>query len=154
MRVLLLTFLLSGLLSQVLHSQITVVGLRDLRFGTLFPGIPEVVLPTQGNRAGRYRIRGPNNMEIVMTFTLPAVMLGPGAATMPLSYAANDAIYEPRGGGAPPPVAFDPTAPFINTLPNNGRARVFLGATVTPSFSQTAGDYTAAVVLTVALTGN
>ncbi len=154
MRVLLLTFLLSGLSSAVLQAQITVTGLRDLRFGTLFPGIPEVVLPTQGAAAGRYRIRGPGNMEIVMTFILPAVMMEPGAATMPLSYAANDAIYEPRGGGAPPPVAFDPTVPFINQLPNNGRARVFLGATATPSFSQTAGDYLAAVVLTVALTGN
>ena len=154
MRVLLLTFLLFGLLSQVLHSQITVIALRDLRFGTLFPGIPEVVLPTQGGSAGRYRIVGPGNMEIVMTFTLPAVMVGPGAATMPLSYWANDAIYEPRGGGAPPPVAFDPAVPFINQLPNNGRARIFLGATATPSFSQTAGDYLAAVVLTVALTGN
>ena len=154
MRTLLLTFLLSGLFSQVLHSQIQVTGLRDLRFGTLFPGIPERVLPTDAGRAGRFRIRGPRNMEIVMTFTLPAVMVGPGTATMPLSYAANDAIYQPRGGGAPPPVAFDPTVPFINRLPNNRRARVFLGATATPSFSQTAGDYTAAVVLTVALTGN
>ncbi len=154
MRALLLTFLFSGLLSQVLHSQITVTGLRDLRFGTLFPGIPERVLPTDGARAGRFRIRGPRNMEIVMTFTLPAVMVEPGSATMPLSYAANDAIYEPRGGGAPAPVAFDPTVPFINQVPIIGRARVFLGATATPSFSQTAGDYTAAVVLTVALTGN
>ena len=154
MRALMLTFLLSGLFSQVLHSQIQVSGQRDLRFGTLFPGIPEVVLPTDGARAGQYRIRGPGNMEIVMTLTLPAVMVGPGAATMPLSYAANDAIYQPRGGGAPPPVAFDPTVQFINQLPNNGQARVHLGATVTPSFSQTAGDYLAAVVLTVALTGN
>ncbi len=97
MRALLFTFLLSGLFSQVLHSQITVVGRRDLRFGTLFPGIPELVVPTDGARAGRFSIRGPRNMEIVITFTLPAVMVGPGAATMPLSYAANDAIYEPRG---------------------------------------------------------
>ena len=152
MRALLFTFLLSGLLPQVLHSQIQVTGQRDLRFGTLFPGIPERVLPTDGARAGRFRIRGPRNMEIVMTFTLPAVMVGPGAATMPLSYAANDAIYDP--GGPPPSVAFDPTAPFVNRIPNNRQARVHLGATATPSFSQTAGDYSAAVTLTVALTGN
>ena len=154
MRALLLTFLLSGLFSGVLHSQIQVRGQRDLSFGTLFPGIPERVFPTDGARAGEFRIRGPRNMEIIIQFTLPAVMVEPGSATLPLSYAANDAIYEPRGGGAPPPVAFDPTVPFINRLPNGRQARVFLGATATPSFSQTAGDYTAAVVLTVALTGN
>ncbi len=155
MRALLFTFLLSGLFSQVLHSQITVTGRRDLRFGTLFPGIPESVLPTDGGRAGEFRINGPSNMEIIMDLTpLPPVMVGPGAATMPLSYAGNDAIYEPRGGGAPPPVAFDPPAPFTNRLPNNGQARVYLGATATPSFSQIAGDYLAAVVLTVTLTGN
>ncbi len=45
MRALLFTFLLSGLFSQVLHSQSQVGGRRDLRFGTLFPGIPERVLP-------------------------------------------------------------------------------------------------------------
>jgi hypothetical protein len=152
MRALLLTFLLSGLFSQVLHSQIQVTGQQDLGFGTLFPGIPERVLPTDGARAGEFRIQGPRNMEILLQFTLPAFMMGPGAATMPLSYAANDAIYDPQGPA--PSVAFDPTTPFVNRLPNNRRARVFLGATATPSFSQTAGDYSAAVVLTVALTGN
>ncbi len=151
MRALLFTFLLSGLFSEVLHSQITVIGWLDLRFGTLFPGIPEVVLPADGMRAGEFRITGPSNMEIIMTFTLPGVMVGPGAATMPLSYAANDAIYDPSGPGS---VAFDPTAPFVDRLPGNGQARVYLGATATPSFSQIAGDYSAAVVLTVALTGN
>ncbi len=155
MRALLFTFLLSGLFSQVLHSQITVTGQRDLRFGTLFPGIPEVVLPTDGARAGEFRIRGPGNMEIIMDLTpLPIVMVGPGAATLPLSYAGNDGIYEPRGGGAPPPVAFNPNFPYTDRLPGNGRARLYLGATATPSFSQTAGDYLAAVVLTVTLTGN
>jgi len=152
MRALLFTFLLSGLFSEVLHSQIQVIGQQDLTFGSLFPGIPERVLPTDGVRAGEFRIRGPRNMEIILQFTLPAVMVGPGAATMPLSYAANDGLYDPQGPA--PSVAFDPTAPFINRLPNNQRARVFLGATATPSFSQAAGDYSAAVVLTVALTGN
>ena len=152
MRALLVTFLLSGLFSEVLHSQIQVTGRQDLTFGDLFPGVPERVLPSDGVRAGEFRIRGPSNMEIILQFTLPAVMVGPGAATMPLSYAPNDAIYDPQG--PPPQVVFDPTAPFVNRLPNNQRARVFLGATATPSFGQTAGDYSAAVVLTVALTGN
>lgn len=94
-------------------------------------------------------------MEIIVDLTpLPSVMNGPGTATMPLSYAGNDGIYDPRGGGAPPPTAFDPAAPYTDRLPNNGRARIYLGATATPSFSQTAGDYTATVVLTVTLTGN
>ena len=152
MRALLFTFLLSGLFSQLLHSQITVTGRRDLRFGTLFPGIPEVVLPTDILGAGEYRIRGPGNMEIIMDLTpLPIVMVGPGAATLPLSYAGNDGIYDPAGPGS---VAFDPTVPYTDRLPGNGRARVYLGATATPSFSQIAGDYSAAVVLTVTLTGN
>lgn len=153
MRVLLLTFLLSGLFSEVLQAQIQVTGQQDLTFGNLFPGIPERVFPTDGVRAGTFDMTGPKNMEIILQFTLPAVMTGPGAATMPLSYAANDATYDPRGGGLPT-VAFDPTAPFTNRLPNSRQASAFLGATTTPSFSQTAGDYSAAVVLTVALTGN
>lgn len=152
MRALLLTLLLSGLFSEVLQAQIQVTGWQDLTFGTLFPGIPERVLPTDGARAGQFRISGPRSMEIIMQFTLPAAMVGPGAATMPLSYAANDGIYDPQGPA--PSVAFDPTAPFTNRLPNNRRARVYLGATATPSFSQAAGDYSAAVVLTLALTGN
>ena len=152
MRALLVTFLLSGLFSEVLHSQIQVTGQQDLTFGTLFPGIPERVLPTDGARAGEFRIRGLKNMEILLQFTEPTFMTGPGSATMPLSYAANDGIYDPQGPA--PSVAFDPTADFTARLPNNQRARVYLGATASPSFSQTAGDYSAAVVLTVTLTGN
>jgi hypothetical protein len=152
MRALLVTFLLSGLFSEALHSQIQVTGRQDITFGTLFPGIPERVLPTDGVRAGEFRIRGPRNMEILLQFTLPAFMTEPGTATMPLSYAANDGIDRPRGPGSA--VAFDPTVDYTARLPNNRRARVYLGATASPSFSQTAGDYSAAVVLTVALTGN
>ena len=153
MRALLLTFLLSGLSSEVLQAQIQVTGQQDLTFGDLFPGIPERVFPTDGGRAGAFQITGPRNMEMSLQFTLPAVMTEPGSATMPLSYAASDGLFNPQGGGLPS-VAFDPTAPFLNQLPNSQQATASLGATATPSFSQTAGDYSAAVVLTVALTGN
>jgi hypothetical protein len=50
-------------------------------------------------------------------------------------------------------VAFDPRLPFIGTLPDNGRASVFLGGTANPAPAQRAGSYSGTVTLTVAYVG-
>ena len=46
-------------------------------------------------------------------------------------------------------MGFDPKQPFTATLPNNGRASVFVGGTANPTTNQRAGAYTATLILTV-----
>ena len=148
MRILLFTLCLSGLVVSSIDAQaFRVRARRDLAFGTIFSGVPEHVLPTDAVRSGVFNVQGPSNNLYVVTFTLPADLLGPGAALLPLSYAVNDAGVAPSTG---PQTPFDPNAPYTFTMPSLlTQMHVFLGATASPSVGQQPGDYLATVTLTV-----
>lgn len=155
MRLLCLMLCCSGLLiPQPLAAQaIQAVGERDLAFGTLFPGIPEQVLRTDAGRAGRYRVRAQAGTGLSVRFVLPAAMVGPGAATLPMGFAADD------GGYAPLfflnfQIPLDPNSPYNFSMPFLGTVRFYLGGTASPSFAQTGGNYSAAIVMIVAVVSN
>ena len=50
--------------------------------------------------------------------------------------------------------AFDPRVPLVTTLGTPGRLFVFLGGSISPPLTATAGDYLATITLTSAYTGN
>lgn len=151
MRALTIGILVMILASSSLTAQtLRVRGERDLRFGTLFPGIPETVLWSDGTRRGQYRIRSNTFFAPVMVqLVLPPDMIGPGGATMPLTFGPADAAYWLPFFGATP---FDPQAP-VSFILFPRAARIYLGGTATPSVSQAAGNYTAIITLIVAFTG-
>jgi len=145
----------SGLLmARPLAAQsIQAVGERDLRFGTVFPGLPEQVLRTDATRAGRYRIRARAGTGLSVRLVLPAAMVGPGGATLPLTFAADDGGYTPLFF-LNFQIPFDPNAPYNFSMPFLGTVRIYLGGTATPSFAQPGGTYSAAVVMIVAVVSN
>ena len=103
------------------------------------------VLRTDAARAGRFDIVTPPGALINGTFVLPAVMTRAGGATMPISFAGNTAGYsDPQSIGSQ--VAFDPRTGGTVTA-TDGRASVFMGATVTPAVGQAPGSYTATITL-------
>ena len=125
-----------------------VTGLNSLTFGVVFPGVPKSISRTDAVNSGQFDISGAKSAGIQIVFTLPATMLGPAGAVMPVSFGAND------GGYSPPQmigsqVAFDPRVPFNTTLDKNGRVAVYLGGTANPLTSQRAGSYSGTVTLTV-----
>ena len=125
-----------------------VTGTNSLIFGVVFPGVPKSISRTDAVNSGQFDISGAKNAGIQIVFTLPATMLGPAGATMPVSFGAND------GGYSPPQQiglqqAFDPRVPYNTTLDKNGRVAVYLGGTANPLTSQRAGTYTGTVTLTV-----
>jgi uncharacterized protein DUF4402 len=127
---------------------LTVQGVRSLVFGTLFPGIPKLVLRTDPLNSGQIDVSGAKFTQVQLQFALPAVMSDPGGATLPLSFGSND------GGWSPPQqignqIAFDPRAAFVAPLDQNGKVSVYLGGTATPLVSQRAGTYSGTVTLTV-----
>jgi|ERR1041384_348798 hypothetical protein len=127
---------------------ITVAGVQSLTFGTVLPGLPAVVLRTNAVSAGQFDLVGPHDSQAALTFTLPPVMTGPAAATMPLLFGASDAGYsQTQSIGSQ--VGFDPKQPFVITFNKNGRGTIFLGGTAQPAVTQQAGNYTATVTLTV-----
>jgi len=126
---------------------VTVRGVRGLGFGTVLPGVPSHTLRTDPVNSGQFELRGPPPKLVILTFTLPTVLNGPLGATMPISFATNDAGYSVTNAIGSQ-VAFNPNLPFLRVLGNN-RVGVFLGGTVSPILSQRAGGYTGTVVLSV-----
>jgi len=127
---------------------LTVQGTRSLSFGTLLAGVNKSVLRTDPINGGQLDISGPKNVQVLLTFTLPASMTGPVGATLPLSFGSTD------GGWSPPQqvgtqVSFDPRLPFTAPLDQNGKVSVYLGGTAKPTANQKAGSYTGTITLTV-----
>lgn len=129
---------------------LTINGVRGLTFGAVFPGVPRVVSRTDPANSGQFNFRGPNRRFVLLTFSLPSAMTGPGGAQMPLVFGSSDAGYS-RQQTIGSQVGFDPKQPFTGRLSNNGRGAVFLGGTASPAPNQRAGAYTATVILTVTL---
>jgi len=126
---------------------ITVTGVRAVTFGAVLPGVPRVVLRTDPANSGQIDIKGSKG-PVLLTFVLPINMTGPAAALMPITFGASDAGFSATQAIGSQ-VGFDPKQPFTATLPNNGRASVFVGATARPATNQRAGAYTATIILTV-----
>jgi hypothetical protein len=126
----------------------TVTSVRGLAFGTLLPGVPTVVSPSDAARSAQFDIKANNRGVVQITFSLPAAMTGPGAP-LPLSFGATSAGFS-ASGSTTGMTLFDPRVPFTGTASNNGRATIFLGGTAAPAGTQRAGSYTGTVTLTVA----
>jgi len=128
---------------------ITVTGVQSLAFGTLLPGVPTIVVRTDAAKSGQFTINGPHGSQAQVTFTLPAVLTGPGGATLPLTFGGGDAGYS-QSQNIGSQIGFDPKQAFVVTFSQQGRGSVFLGGTARPAPTQRAGAYTAIITLNVA----
>jgi uncharacterized protein DUF4402 len=127
-------------------------GIRDLGFGSVLPGVPTTVHPTDVARSGQFEITGEINDPIEITFSLPAVLSGPGGTTMPVSFGTMSAGFS-ASGAITNQVFFDPRVPFRVNLSSTGLGTGFLGGTLSPSGTQPAGSYSGFVSITVAFLG-
>ncbi len=80
-------------------------------------------------------------------------MLGPGGASIPLSFGPGMAGYSVLRT-IETQLSFDPAVPILVTLPRNGRTRFFLGGTATPPAAAVIGSYSATIALIVSYIGN
>ena len=132
---------------------LTASPVQDLDFGATFGGIARTVNPTDVT-SGEVALQGASDAEVTVTFTtLPATLTGPGTA-IPLTHGATAAAYSAAGTRAGA-TTFDPSAGSTTRLSNTtGLLSIYLGGTVTPAASQTAGTYSSTVNLSAAYTGN
>lgn len=129
--------------------QIRVLGVRGLTFGSLIAGMPSAVLRTDPARSGQFDITAQNGEVILVSFSLPSAMTGPGGASLPLMFAGTDAGFS-QEQTINDQVAFDPRTAYLGTTSQQGRASIFLGGTAMPAFNQPPGDYSGTVTLTIA----
>jgi hypothetical protein len=144
-----LVLLLALLWAAPLAAQVQVNRVDDIRFGNVLGGVANTVLRTDPARAGRFDIITPPGVLLNGTFVLPAVMNRAGGGTMPISFAGTTAGYS-DAQVITSQVGFNPLVGGTVTS-TDGRASVFMGATVTPAVGQAPGSYTATITLTVIL---
>ena len=73
--------------------KIRVDGVRPLAFGQLLAGTPASVLRTDPASSGEFDLRAQNNDFVLLTFSLPSSLSGPGGASLPLSFNGSDAGF-------------------------------------------------------------
>ena len=131
------------------RAQLTVQGVRDLDFGVVVPGIQAVIAPTDPIKSGQFYLRVPAiGDRVQVRFDLPSQLVGPGGATMPISFANADGMAV---GTAPssPPLFFNPQSTTNLKMQTSTDANIWLGGRVSPTATQAVGSYSATVVLTV-----
>jgi hypothetical protein len=144
---LLLALLLAAPASGQGGRPLRVRGERGLTFGVVFPGVSSHIVRTDPVGSGEFSIRGERFLQVLLQFTLPTSLTGPGGVAMPVSFGSGDAGYSITTIGAQ--TGFDPNVGGTGQLSKNGQGSVFLGGTAQPTTGQTAGAYTGIVVLTV-----
>jgi hypothetical protein len=126
---------------------------QGLSFGTLLPGVPQVVAPSDPLNAGILDIRGGGRTDVLVSFLLPVQLDGPDGAGVPVSFPPGSAGYSPtRDIGAQ--IAFDPYASEVLTLPRNGRGMVYLGGIAMPPSQLPSGGYAGTITVTLSYLGN
>jgi hypothetical protein len=119
--------------------------MRNLAFGTILSGTTTSVSKTSANSA-QWRFTGLFALGGSFVLTLPTTLTGPGTA-IPLTFSTTDAqrstTNNPLTGSS-----FNPHNSQSVAVLFNGTVYVWLGASVSPPLNQTAGTYSATVVLT------
>lgn len=141
-----------------------VAAVQALDFGNVYQGVPKVQDETSDANSGIFSIAGAPSANIACYFQLPDyVALADGSDRMPITFSTTDATFSVLAAAAPSTPAAPGAGATLNTSPRNltgtaigagGAAQIFLGGEVIPTVNQTAGAYSADIVLTVSYTGS
>lgn len=130
-------------------AQVMVVSERDLQFGLLTPGTTASVQPTDVTRSAQLRVVGRGRYQV--TFQLPTALVSLTGAQIPLVFGPDDGRLTIRNQVT----AFDPNGTLtFRVNPAQEEAQLNLGSQAQPASGQTAGSYTATIVIMVINTGN
>lgn len=128
------------------ETALSVTGVSDLAFGSIFPGFGRTIAATDAT-SGEFQIAGGNNGGLDLSFTLPGTLTGPGD---PMIVSFTAAAGDDRATAG----SFDPAALHQGRLnATTGMLNVYLGGTVTAAPTQLAGSYSGIVTLTASYNG-
>ena len=153
----------------ILFPPLTAVGVRPLQFGVVPAGATQVTVLPGTPQGGEWRLTGMRNRKsVVISFTLPASLAGPGGASLPVTFNGTYAGSCEIDGAtnacdAPTYQTWNPvTTPAMTDFPERvkpGRPKfteneysVFIGGRLLPPPAPRAGTYSATI--TVNLTVN
>ena len=125
------------------------LGLNELSFGTILPGIPASVSSSDAHNAGLFQVQGPAGASVRVEFVLPSALVADDGARLPVSFGSRDGLADFGGDLGPHGRPFDPHAPVIGCLGGTGRLFLRIGGTALPARPQSRGTYRATIYLTV-----
>ncbi|HEX5005432.1 MAG TPA: hypothetical protein VFV65_08950 [Gemmatimonadales bacterium] len=129
---------------------LTLTGAAPLAFGSVYPGVAKTIAPGDAT-SGRFTFAGAAAAQVSFNFPSNPVNLT-GAGTLPIgTYTGLHNTTNTTTGAT----AFTPgvTAVLAN-LSGTGALFLFIGATVSPTPTQTAGAYTGTITLNAVYTGS
>jgi hypothetical protein len=154
-------YAVTGQATATVATALTVEATQDLAFPLTYPGQPSTMTITNDDSTGIFTITGEVESDIITTFYLPEYMTEElSGDRMVITFGATDCAIDSTDDGTP--AAFgagwngvnpqDLSAATLGSAPAIGdvETRIYLGGSVYPSIVQTAGDYTADIVLVVA----
>jgi hypothetical protein len=135
----------------VVSEGLAIAPLRNLDFGTVFPGLSSTVVETDAT-SGHLRVLGGAGAEVVVTFpSLPTTLDDGFGNSMTVSFTATYSPSDLAGSGT----SFVPsTGATTNLDGGSGELHVYVGGTVTAGDPQAAGNYSATVTMNAAYTGS
>lgn len=128
---------------------------NNLSFGTVYPGIPKTTLKTTAGLAAEFFISGTAGNEITIEFALPTYM-NVGSSNMQVIFQETDCAIDTSATPDQSNPEFDNLDPWHTLtyrIGSNG-LYVWLGGIIVPGLSQTEGNYSSNIVITVTYTGN
>lgn len=137
-------------------SSLSIVGTNNLQFGTVTPGVTKSVDKATIGFAGEWEVTGTSSAELTVDFTLPDTLrTADTLGVMRIDFGATDASFsDGTGSQGAPTGTLNPNGPIVRRIGAGGMFVVWIGGTVYPRVSQTGGDYSAEILLTVAYTGS
>jgi len=152
----------TGSATATVQTALAVSADNNLIFPALFQGVADSMANTNDDSTAQFSITGQGSAGINLQLTLPEYMaLADGSDRMTISFRSTDAAVDTLVSTPATMVAGNG---WIDQNPYNlpaaavvgigGQTSVYLGGKVTPSRLQTAGAYTADIILTVAYTGS
>ncbi len=140
-------------------AQVTVTGEQDLVFADIVPGDTGMVaVATADGNVGIWRIDGAATQPLTVALLLPTYLEEVGGDKLIVEFAATDAAYINTAGNPVPTdgghTIWDPTGVLDQASGAAGDLDIFLGGKIRARNAQTAGAYTATVVLTCWYAGN
>ncbi len=124
---------------------LTATTVNDLLFGSVTAGTPTTVAEVDG---ARFTMTGEPSFPVNVSFALPGTLLGPAAATIPITFSTTDGLL-----WAPFPTTFttfNPNAVFNTNMDGTGALEIGIRGTVSPPALTVSGVYTGTITITVA----
>jgi hypothetical protein len=127
----------------------TVVPLQQLTFGTLVPGVPEVVTVNDVARRAMIALSGTGAVDV--TFLLPASLESPEGAAIPLRFGTGDGGL--MSSAISPVAPIDPRDSRRLMLAADHATHLVLGGVALPARGQQPGHYSARVIILISQPG-